>query len=150
MNLEDAYKHAFPYTIDILAKNQKGLKNLYKIISLASTVYFSRNARIPQDELIKYHEGLLFGTSGINSRVFEIAATRNEEELREELRFYDYVEIQPLIDAQCYVERGRFESLKEVEKIYSRIIDCAKKENKITYLSHRLFLHSHELQLLLS
>lgn len=129
--LEDAYKHAFPYTIDILAKNQKGLKNLYKIISLASTVYFSRNARIPQDELIKYHEGLLFGTSGINSRVFEIAATRNEEELREELRFYDYVEIQPLIDAQCYVERGRFESLKEVEKIYSRIIDCAKKENKI-------------------
>ena len=36
----------------------------------------------------------------------------DEEELREEIRFYDYVEIQPLEDAMYLVDRGKYDSIE--------------------------------------
>ena len=66
--------------------------------------------RIPRSELEFYREGLIFGSGCLNSKVFEIASTRDEEELREEIRFYDYVEIQPLEDAMYLVDRGKYDS----------------------------------------
>lgn len=130
--LEDAYKHAYPYHIIVLAKNQAGLKDLFKLVSIANTTYFYQGERIPREVLQEYHEagGLLFGSACVNSRVFEIASTRNEEELAEEISFYDYIEIQPLADTAYLVDRGRFESLDEIVRIYQRIIKVAKKMHK--------------------
>lgn len=129
--LEDAYKHAFCYHMTALALNHDGLKNMFRIVSEASTTYFYRSDRIPRERLTHYRDGLLFGSSCINSKVFELAATRSEEELCEEIRFYDYIEIQPLEDANWMVYRGKYESLDDIQRIYERIIRCAKKEGKL-------------------
>ncbi|MEE0988454.1 MAG: PolC-type DNA polymerase III [Kandleria vitulina] len=129
--IEESYKHAFPYHMTAIAKTHDGLKNMFRIISLANTKYFYRSERIPRAELEHYRDGLLYGSSCLNSKVFEIAATRNIEELREEIRFYDYIEIQPLVDAECLVYRHRYESLEDIQKIYERIIQVAKEEGKI-------------------
>ena len=56
---------------------------------------------------------------------------KNVEELREEIRFYDYVEIQPLEDAMYLVDRGKYDSIDDIERIYKRIIKIAKEENKL-------------------
>ena len=128
--MEDAYKHAFCYHMTALAVNHDGLKNMFRIVSEASTKYFYRSDRIPRERLIHYRDGLLYGSSCVNSKVFEIAATRSEEELCEEIRFYDYIEIQPLQDAAWMVDRGKYESLDDIQRIYGRIIKCAKKEGK--------------------
>ena len=61
----------------------------------------------------------------------KLLATRSEEELCEEIRFYDYIEIQPLQDAAWMVDRGKYESLDDIQRIYERIIKCAKKEGKL-------------------
>lgn len=129
--MEDAYKHAFGYHMTALAINHDGLKNMFRIVSEASTKYFYKSDRIPRERLIHYHEGLLYGSACVNSKVFELAATRSEEELCEEIRFYDYIEIQPLEDCAWMVDRHKYESLDDIQRIWERIIRCAKKEGKI-------------------
>ena len=143
--MEDDYKHAFGYHLTALAKNHDGLKNMFKIVSEANTKYFYRSDRIPRSRLEYYHDGLLYGSSCLNSRVFDVAATRNEEELRQEIDFYDYIEIQPLVDAQYLVERGKFESLDDIERIYQRIIKVAKEAGKIIVATGDVhFLHKRD------
>lgn len=131
MHLEDAYKHPYPTHVTALAINHDGLKNIFRIVSEANTAYFYQSDRIPRERLTHYHEGVLYGSACINSNVFDVAATRNEDELREEIRFYDYIEIQPIEDAQFLVDRNRYESLEDVITIYKRIIKIAKEENKL-------------------
>lgn len=131
IEIEDSYKHAFPYHMCVLAKTPEGLKNMFRLVSIANTKYFHQCDRIPRSELEFYREGLIFGSGCLNSKVFEIASTRDEEELREEIRFYDYVEIQPLEDAMYLVDRGKYDSIDDIERIYKRIIKIAKEENKL-------------------
>ena len=46
-----------PYHIVILAKNQAGLKNLYKLVSFSHIDYFYRRPRIPRKVLEEHREG---------------------------------------------------------------------------------------------
>ena len=131
IEIEESYKHAFPYHMCVLAKTPEGLKNMFRLVSIANTKYFHQCDRIPRSELEFYREGLLFGSGCVNSKVFEIASTRDEEELREEIKFYDYIEIQPLEDAMYLVDRGKYDSIDDIERIYKRIIKIAKEEKKL-------------------
>ena len=45
---------------------------------------------------------LLIGSSCVNGEVFDIAQTRSEKELEEVMRFYDYIELQPLGNYQLF------------------------------------------------
>ena len=82
--------------ITFIAKNHDGLKNLFKIISFANTNYIQRNARIPRKLVNEYRDGILVGSSCLNGEIFDIAKTRCESDLIEAMKFYDYIEIQPL------------------------------------------------------
>jgi len=129
--MEDACKHAFAYPVDLICINHDGLKNMFRIISEANTTYLFRSDRIPRERLEYYRDGLLFGSGPITSKLFEVAATKTIEDLKAEMAFYDYIEIQPLEDAECWVYRHKYESLDEVQRIYERIIQCAKQMGKI-------------------
>lgn len=58
------------YKIKVLIKNGQGYKNLNHLIYLANTEgYFKKEARITTEWLLKYKEGLIVSTSGLDSKL---------------------------------------------------------------------------------
>ena len=127
---DEIYKFGRSNHVNILAKNKEGLKNLFKIVSFASTKYLYKTPRIPRSVLEENREGLLIGSGCYESEVFKEAKSKSDDELSNIIRFYDYVEVQPL---DCYshlVEIDEFSSQVEltahIEKIVRVTKECGK------------------------
>lgn len=117
--------------VNILVKNKEGLKNLFKIVSLSSTSYLFKTPRIPRSVLEEHRDGLLIGSGCYESEVFKEAKSKSDDELSNIIRFYDYVEVQPL-DVYCHlVDNGEFPSFDEVKNNIEKIIRVVKDSGKI-------------------
>ena len=128
---EDIIKFGRTNHINILVKNKVGLKNLFKIVSLATTTYFYKGASIPRSVLEENREGLLIGSGCYESEVFKEAKSKSEDELSNIIRFYDYVEVQPL---DCYnhlIEKGEFSTEVELAAHLEKIIRVTEDSGKI-------------------
>jgi len=117
--------------INFIAQNRDGLKNMFKLISFASTKYLVKSARIPKHIINEYRENLLVGSGCYNSEVFKNALTKTEEELKEIMEFYDYVEVQPPSNYSHLVARHDINSIDEVKLAIEKIVRCAKEAGKI-------------------
>ena len=89
------FKYLIPSTINILVKNQTGFKNLYKLLSDSLTIHCASDARLMDNILNRFREGLIVYEGGYRSNVFEWALRRSEDEVREEMSHLDFVAIQP-------------------------------------------------------
>ncbi|MBO7676904.1 MAG: PHP domain-containing protein, partial [Erysipelotrichaceae bacterium] len=143
---EDAFIKNRAFHTTVLCKNQKGLKDLFKLVSISNTetlaVFGKANTKDTNSEFIAeprvfketinaHRENLLIGSACFNGEVFEIASTRSKEELAKVISFYDYIEVQPLENYRfLYEDRELFD--KERLKSYLKdIIDEALRQNKI-------------------
>ena len=81
----------------VLARNQAGLRNLYKLISLSHLKYFKRFPIMPKSEIDANREGLILGSACEAGELYRaITRGRTWEELKRIASWYDYLEIQPL------------------------------------------------------
>ena len=117
--------------INFIAKDRVGLKNMFKLISYASTKYLVKSARIPKSIIKDYREGLLVGSGCYNGEVFKDALTKTEEELMKTMGFYDYIEVQPPSNYTHLVARHDINTMDEVKKAISKIVKVAKMSNKL-------------------
>ena len=83
------------YRVKVLASNQEGLNNLYRLITLSHTERLFKVPSVFRSDLVKYRSGLLLGASGgREGETFSLFSSFNsEEKKRERIRFYDYVEV---------------------------------------------------------
>lgn len=132
INVDEIYKYLIPTHLNILVKNRIGLKNMYKIISDSHTIHFHRNARVVNQVLEKYRDGILIGSGCVNGEIFKAALEKTEAILREKIQKYDYIEVQPPV---CYAylfektaDEGAMDYIKETIKLLIRV---AKEEGKI-------------------
>lgn len=113
------------YHMILFAKNQTGLRNLYRLISYAHLNHFYRNPRVPRSELVRYREGILVGSACEAGELFRaIVDGRPYEELRKIASFYDFLEIQPLCNNRFLVEKGIAkdeEALREYNRTVVRL-----------------------------
>ena len=91
----EKYKHPIPMHINVIAKNQEGYKNLFLLVSDALTEHYHKGPRLTKTVLDELREGLLVGSGCANGEIFELALNRSDDELREAMKYYDYIEVQP-------------------------------------------------------
>ncbi|NLY47105.1 MAG: PolC-type DNA polymerase III [Tissierella sp.] len=119
------------FHIIILAKNLVGLKNLYKIISESHLKHFHRRPRISKSLIEQYREGLIIGSACEAGELYKgILKGKSYTEIRSIVKFYDYLEIQPIGNNMHLVRNGIVKDTKQLEDINLQIYELGQKYKK--------------------
>ena len=129
MGKGNAYQRSRPYHCTLLAQTDVGLKNLFKLISLAHLQYFYRVPRIPRSQIEKYREGILIGSACDKGEIFEGMMQKGPEEVEKIAEFYDYLEVQPKEVYQHLMELELIKDEKSLEEIIENIVKLGDKLN---------------------
>ncbi|WP_373217834.1 PolC-type DNA polymerase III [Ruminococcus sp. 5_1_39BFAA] len=85
------------YHAVIFMRNETGRINLYKLVSQSHLKYYNRRPRVPKSVFEAHREGLIIGSACEAGELYQ-ALLRNapDTEIARLVKFYDYLEIQPL------------------------------------------------------
>ena len=130
----DIIKRLPSYHAIILAENNLGRENLYRLVSESHLTYYSKRPRVPKSFLMKHREGLILGSACEAGELYRaILDGKPESEIARIVSFYDYLEIQPLGNNKFMVESERIPSINSMEDIMDinrRIVALGEEFNK--------------------
>ena len=129
---EDGWKKVKPYHAIILTKTQKGLRNLYELISVSHIQYYHKRPRILQSVFEKYREGLILGSACEQGELYRaILHNKGQEKIEKIAQYYDYLEIQPLGNDNFLIREGIVPDEEALKNINRKIVELGEKFNKI-------------------
>lgn len=125
-----SWKELPTYHTIILAKNNRGLKKLYELVSKSHQDYFYRKPRVLKSILAQYKDDLIIGSACEAGQLFRaFLQDKNYSEIKKIASFYDYLEIQP-VGNNNFLIPDRLESKEEIKEINKEIYKLGKNMNK--------------------
>ena len=118
----------------ILAKNDIGRINLYRLVSWSHLDYFSRRPRIPKSVLNAHREGLIIGSACEAGELYQaLLRGAPDAEIARLVNFYDYLEIQPLGNNAFMLrdEKSTVKTRDDLIEINKRIVDLGAQFGKL-------------------
>ncbi len=114
----DIIKRLPTYHAIILAKNNVGRMNLYRLVSQSHLTYFARRPRIPKSLLNQYREGLILGSACEAGELYRaLLEGKADAEIARLVNFYDYLEIQPTGNNKFMIESQKVPNINSLEDI---------------------------------
>ena len=125
------YKSPQSYHIILLAATQAGLKNIYKLVSRSHLDYFYKRPRMPRSLIEAHREGIIIGSACEMGEVYQaIEHGYDDETVKDIASFYDYLEIQPLVNNKFLLKKGIYTDIEQLKDNNRRIVRIADELRK--------------------
>jgi len=109
----------------VFVQNKRGLKNLYRLVSMSHLEYLGKAPLIPKTRLSEHRTGLFLGTGSPSSELSKAYRMgKDRDELIEIARFYDFIEIMPA-DAYTDLEEGLNATI--LKEMYARFYEIGRE-----------------------
>ncbi|NLY08973.1 MAG: PolC-type DNA polymerase III [Tissierellia bacterium] len=119
-----------PVTISILAKDNEGLKNLYKLVSISHMEQFHTTPRLLKSTISSHRKGLLIGSGNSEGELYQgVLRNIDKDALTKKAEFYDYIEVQPHKQYTNLIGREVVSSEDDLIKINEELIKLGETVN---------------------
>ncbi len=130
----EAVRKLHSYHIIILAKNQTGRINLYRLVSESHLKYYYKRPLIPKSLIEKYREGLIIGSACEAGELFRAMLDgQSDEQISRIVDFYDYLEIQPIGNNRFMIESDKHRDIQSDEDLIAlnkRVVKLGEQFHK--------------------
>ena len=124
------------YHAILLAKNDIGRVNLYKMVSLSHLEYYNKRPKVPKSLLMECREGIIVGSACEAGEIYRaIIGNQSHDQIQRLVNFYDYLEIQPLCNNDFLIRSERSDerdinSREDLIEINKKIIALGEEYKK--------------------
>ncbi len=131
----DKVKKLHSYHAVMLAQNEAGRVNLYRMISHSHLKYMTKGKpRIPKSLLNQCREGILLGSACEAGELYSaLVEGRGDDEIAKLVHYYDYLEIQPVGNNRFMIESDRHPDINsedDIRDINRKVVELGEKFNK--------------------